>query len=66
MKRCTHLNLVRPEWCPLVELPTAHGDLIDRDLILEYAKERKELDSDFTNLVSLDLLQQVNAVIEKE
>ena len=23
----------RPEWCPLVEVPTPHGDLIDRDVI---------------------------------
>ena len=22
---------VRPDWCPLVEVPTPHGQLIDRD-----------------------------------
>ena len=28
----------RPDWCPLVELPEKHGDLIDRnDLKKEYA-----------------------------
>lgn len=25
----------RPEWCPLVELPEHHGDLIDRQKLLE-------------------------------
>ena len=23
----------RPEWCPLVEIPNKHGDLIDRDTL---------------------------------
>jgi len=26
-------ELVRPDWCPLVELPEKHGDLIDRDAL---------------------------------
>ena len=25
----------RPDWCPLVELPEHHGDLIDRQKLLE-------------------------------
>jgi hypothetical protein len=25
----------RPDWCPLVELPKHHGDLIDRQKLLE-------------------------------
>lgn len=25
------VNVKRPDWCPLVELPEHHGDLIDRD-----------------------------------
>ena len=25
----------RPDWCPLVELPEKHGDLIDRDVLLK-------------------------------
>ena len=24
-------DMVKPEWCPIVEIPTSHGDLIDRD-----------------------------------
>lgn len=27
----THLDVKRPEWCPLVELPERHGRLIDAD-----------------------------------
>lgn len=26
-------GMPRPEWCPLVELPEKHGDLIDRDVV---------------------------------
>lgn len=26
-------GMPRPEWCPLVELPKKHGDLIDRDAL---------------------------------
>ena len=25
----------RPEWCPLVEVPEPHGDLIDRDALVK-------------------------------
>ena len=32
----------RPEWCPLVEVPTPHGDLVDRNyLISEYDRQHK-------------------------
>lgn len=27
----THLNVERPDWCPLVEIPEKHGRLIDMD-----------------------------------
>ena len=27
----THLDVKRPDWCPLVELPPKHGRLIDED-----------------------------------
>ena len=30
----THLDVKRPEWCPLVEVPELHGDLIDRDALV--------------------------------
>ena len=25
--------LIRPDWCPLVEIPEKHGDLIDREVV---------------------------------
>ena len=27
------IYITRPDWCPLVELPEKHGDLIDRDAL---------------------------------
>lgn len=27
-------GLPRPDWCPLVEIPTPHGDLVDRDKLM--------------------------------
>lgn len=27
-------GLPRPNWCPLVEIPTPHGDLVDRDKLM--------------------------------
>ncbi len=42
----------RPDWCPLVELPEKHGDLIDRD-----ALPRDVMDFDVWN---------ASAVIEAE
>jgi hypothetical protein len=34
-------GMPRPDWCPLVEIPEPHGDLIDRDAlnIGEYERE---------------------------
>ena len=29
----------RPDWCPLVEIPEPHGDLINRDALLEMVKD---------------------------
>lgn len=29
----THLDVKKPEWCPLVEVPVPHGVLIDRDAL---------------------------------
>lgn len=32
----------RPDWCPLVEITTPHGDLVDRNyLIAEYDRQHK-------------------------
>lgn len=31
------VDISRPEWCPLVEIPTPHGRLIDADALIENA-----------------------------
>lgn len=31
----THLDVKRPEWCPLIALPEKHGNLIDIDSKIE-------------------------------
>ena len=37
-------GMPRPDWCPLVEIPTPHGDLVDRDYLLsEYDRQHKGL-----------------------
>ncbi len=36
------INISRPDWCPLVEIPTPHGDLVDRnELLAEYDRQHK-------------------------
>jgi len=35
----------RPDWCPLVEVPVPHGDLIDRDELNIGEYEREDDDS---------------------
>ena len=29
----------KPDWCPLVEIPESHGDLIDRDALLDMVRD---------------------------
>lgn len=31
----------KPEWCPLVEIPTPHGDLVDKDTFMSWYKGSK-------------------------
>jgi hypothetical protein len=34
--------IARPNWCPLIEIPTPHGDLVDRtELLAEYDRQHK-------------------------
>ena len=32
-----------PDWCPLIEVPEQHGDLIDRDAFISRLDEGKEI-----------------------
>ena len=29
----------KPDWCPLIEIPESHGDLIDRDALLDMVRD---------------------------
>ena len=35
-------DIERPDFCPLIEVPTPHGDLVDRtELLAEYDRQHK-------------------------
>lgn len=66
-------NDERPEWCPLIEVPTPHGRLIDADAFDNRVREagemvEEELTADFKDGVqaTLWILKQVPTVIEAE
>ena len=62
----------RPKWCPLVELPENHGDLIDRAEIFEMMKHaphafRFFTEGDYVDVrVMDDILCSVNVLFEAE
>ena len=33
----------RPDWCPLIEVPTSYGDLIDADELIKKLEHQKEI-----------------------
>ena len=37
--KCTGFELERPDWCPLVEVPTPHGRLIDADAFENFIRK---------------------------
>jgi hypothetical protein len=51
-------GMSRPDWCPLVEIPTPHGRLIDADKL----KSRLVLDNDSSELqrISADILRWID------
>ena len=40
-------SIDRPEWCPLVEVPTPHGRLIDADKLLKHKTDHEMIDTHF-------------------
>lgn len=66
-------NEGRPEWCPIIEIPT-HGRLIDADELqkdfnaLLPFKENNDITEDYVDgiMVGCDTLQNAPAVIEAE
>lgn len=54
--------LARPNWCPLIEVPTQHGDLVDRsELLAEYDRQHKGPAGGARRI-----MEQAKAVIEAE
>lgn len=62
-------GMPRPEWCPLVELPEKHGDLIDRDYLMEHLYTC-EINGRPMHIMELDerlaCIDEVPTVIEAE
>ena len=54
----------RPEWCPLVEVPAPHGDLIDRDALNIGEYEREDDDSGTLEISIGGLLSLYHGVID--
>ena len=40
----------KPDWCPLIEVPTSHGRLIDADALLESIKEARKKDPEIEDV----------------
>ena len=59
----SHYTNERPDWCPLVEVPTPHGRLIDADA-LDYRQECDEYG--WTNYVLQGDIMAAPTVIESE
>lgn len=63
----THLDVKRPEWCPLVEVPETHGRLIDAEKL----KNEYPHDTDWdypvnTNCYVCESIDNAPTVIEAE
>ena len=51
----------RPDWCPLVELPEKHGDLIDRNKLIE-----NKFKNDISYAAFVNLVKRQVAVVKAE
>lgn len=49
----------RPDWCPLIELPEKHGDLVDRDALMS-----EVMDSDLDHLQRDDWKEVIQIVAD--
>ena len=54
----------RPDWCPLVDVPAPHGDLIDRDALNIGEYEREDDDSGTLEISIGGLLSLYHKVID--
>ena len=56
----------KPDWCPLVEVPTPHGDLIDRKGLLEQKAQLWDMNTVGLDGVGTGNILLMPAVIEAE
>ena len=61
----------KPDWCPLVELPEHHGDLIDRRDVLdscEFIGEPPSLENPYSESYACksEVIESISAIIEEE
>jgi len=54
-------DIERPDWCPLVEIPTPHGDLTDKDKLMQ-----EFMDSDLDHLQRDDWKEIIQIVADAE
>ena len=59
------INISRPDWCPLIEIPTPHGRLKDVDRI-EYENVYFEDVGESYEIVGKDDIDELPTVIEAE
>lgn len=62
------MSVIRPEWCPLVDVPTPHGRLIDADRVIHEMNEMHVAGATF--VVAVEYVKLITAdaptVIEAE
>lgn len=53
------INISRPDWCPLIEVQSPHGDLVDRDALMT-----EVMDSDLDHLQRDDWKEVIQIVAD--
>ncbi len=62
------INISRPDWCPLVEIPTPHGRLIDADMLkskFRHGKGDDDVDSAWISTIRR-FITQADTIIGAE
>ena len=57
------INISRPDWCPLVEVPTPHGRLVDLDKMVDEYWDGSSMRIDKTDIKDIE---EYDVVIEAE
>ena len=58
-------NWSRPDWCPLVEVPTSHGRLIDADEIVKDLRHDVAVDQDMLDCKELTSFIREKTQVDK-